>query len=71
PTRTHCSNCALDPAPIVDPRPSLSNDRMLPDAAISSFAELGLELEGRATTDGDWSGKIPVEHWPMPGSSHL
>jgi hypothetical protein len=24
------------------------------DAAISSFAELGLELEGRATVEGDW-----------------
>jgi hypothetical protein len=25
------------------------------DAAISFFAELGLELEGRATIEGDWA----------------
>jgi catechol 2,3-dioxygenase-like lactoylglutathione lyase family enzyme len=25
------------------------------DAAVSFFAELGLELEGRATVDGDWA----------------
>src|SRR5204862_5033157 len=28
------------------------------DAAISFFAELGLELEGRATIEGDWSGRV-------------
>src|SRR5881398_3548810 len=28
------------------------------DAAISFFAELGLELEGQATIDGDWSGRV-------------
>src|SRR5207237_1250012 len=28
------------------------------DAAISFFAELGLELEGRAMIEGDWSGRI-------------
>ena len=26
------------------------------DAAISFFVELGLELEGRAMMEGDWSG---------------
>ena len=28
------------------------------DAAISFFAELGLELEGRAKIEGDWSGRV-------------
>jgi catechol 2,3-dioxygenase-like lactoylglutathione lyase family enzyme len=28
------------------------------DAAISFFAELGLELEGRAVIEGDWSGRV-------------
>ena len=28
------------------------------DAAISFFVELGLELEGRAMIDGDWSGRV-------------
>jgi catechol 2,3-dioxygenase-like lactoylglutathione lyase family enzyme len=28
------------------------------DAAISFFAALGLELEGRATIGGDWSGRV-------------
>ena len=28
------------------------------DAAVSFFAELGLELEGRATIEGDWSGRV-------------
>ncbi len=28
------------------------------DAAISFFAELGLQLEGRATIEGDWSGRV-------------
>ena len=28
------------------------------DAAISFFAELGLELEGRAPIEGDWSGRV-------------
>src|SRR3989442_12229401 len=28
------------------------------DAAISFFAELGLELEGRAMIDGAWAGRV-------------
>jgi len=28
------------------------------DAAISFFAELGLELEGRATVEGEWAGHV-------------
>jgi catechol 2,3-dioxygenase-like lactoylglutathione lyase family enzyme len=28
------------------------------DAAIAFFGELGLELEGRATIDGEWSGRV-------------
>src|SRR5207247_8778437 len=28
------------------------------DAAISFFAELGLELDGRAMIEGDWSGRV-------------
>ena len=28
------------------------------DAAISFFAELGLELEGQATIDGEWAGRV-------------
>ncbi len=28
------------------------------DAAIAFFAELGLELEGRAIIEGDWSGRV-------------
>jgi len=28
------------------------------DAAVSFFAELGLELEGRAMIEGDWSGRV-------------
>ena len=28
------------------------------DPAISFFAELGLELEGRVTIDGEWSGRV-------------
>ena len=28
------------------------------DAAISFFAELGLELEGRGMIEGDWSGRV-------------
>src|ERR1700716_3987436 len=28
------------------------------DAAISFFSELGLELEGRAMIEGDWSGRV-------------
>ena len=28
------------------------------DAAISFFAELGLELEGRSMIEGDWSGRV-------------
>ena len=28
------------------------------DAAVAFFAELGLELEGRTTIGGDWSGRV-------------
>ena len=28
------------------------------DVAISSFAELGLELEGRTTVEGEWAGRV-------------
>jgi catechol 2,3-dioxygenase-like lactoylglutathione lyase family enzyme len=28
------------------------------DAAVSFFAELGLELEGRATVEGDWAERV-------------
>jgi catechol 2,3-dioxygenase-like lactoylglutathione lyase family enzyme len=28
------------------------------DAAISFFSELGLELEGRATIEGEWAGRV-------------
>ena len=28
------------------------------DAAISFFAELGLELEGQATVEGEWAGRV-------------
>lgn len=28
------------------------------DAAIAFFAELGLELEGRTTIEGEWSGRV-------------
>ena len=28
------------------------------DAAISFFAELGLELEGRGTVEGEWAGRV-------------
>jgi catechol 2,3-dioxygenase-like lactoylglutathione lyase family enzyme len=28
------------------------------DAATSFFAELGLELEGRATVEGEWAGRV-------------
>lgn len=28
------------------------------DAAIEFFAELGLELEGRATIEGEWAGRV-------------
>ena len=28
------------------------------DAAISFFSELGLKLEGRATIEGDWAGRV-------------
>jgi catechol 2,3-dioxygenase-like lactoylglutathione lyase family enzyme len=32
------------------------------DAAISFFAELGLELEGRATIEGDWAERVTGLH---------
>jgi catechol 2,3-dioxygenase-like lactoylglutathione lyase family enzyme len=32
------------------------------EAAISFFTELGLELEGRATIEGDWSGRVTGLH---------
>ncbi len=28
------------------------------DAAIAFFAELGMQLEGRATIEGDWAGRV-------------
>ncbi len=28
------------------------------DAAVSFFAELGLELEGRGTVEGEWAGRV-------------
>ena len=28
------------------------------DAAVTFFAELGLELEGRATIEGEWAGRV-------------
>jgi catechol 2,3-dioxygenase-like lactoylglutathione lyase family enzyme len=28
------------------------------DAAVSFFAELGLKLEGRATIEGEWAGRV-------------
>ena len=28
------------------------------DAAVAFFADVGLELEGRMTIDGDWSGRV-------------
>jgi catechol 2,3-dioxygenase-like lactoylglutathione lyase family enzyme len=34
------------------------------DTAIAFFAELGLELEGRATIDGDWAERVTGLH-PM------
>src|SRR5437667_5847654 len=34
------------------------------DAAISFFAELGLELEGRAAIEGDWAERVTGLH-PM------
>jgi catechol 2,3-dioxygenase-like lactoylglutathione lyase family enzyme len=32
------------------------------DTAIAFFGELGLELEGRALIDGDWSGRVTGLH---------
>jgi catechol 2,3-dioxygenase-like lactoylglutathione lyase family enzyme len=32
------------------------------DAAISFFVELGLDLEGRATVEGDWAGRVTGLH---------
>jgi len=32
------------------------------DAAIAFFTELGLQLEGRAMIDGDWSGRVTGLH---------
>ena len=32
------------------------------DATIDFFAELGLELEGRAMIEGDWSGRVTGLH---------
>jgi catechol 2,3-dioxygenase-like lactoylglutathione lyase family enzyme len=32
------------------------------DKAVAFFVELGLELEGRATIEGDWSGRVTVVH---------
>ena len=32
------------------------------DAAIAFFSELGLQLEGRATIEGEWSGRVTGLH---------
>jgi len=32
------------------------------DAAVAFFTELGLELEGHATIEGDWSGRVTGLH---------
>jgi catechol 2,3-dioxygenase-like lactoylglutathione lyase family enzyme len=32
------------------------------DVAVAFFVELGLELEGRATIDGEWSGRVTGLH---------
>jgi catechol 2,3-dioxygenase-like lactoylglutathione lyase family enzyme len=32
------------------------------DAAVSFFSALGLELEGRAIMEGDWSGRVTGLH---------
>jgi catechol 2,3-dioxygenase-like lactoylglutathione lyase family enzyme len=32
------------------------------DKAVAFFVELGLELEGRATIEGDWSGRVTGVH---------
>jgi len=32
------------------------------DAAVAFFAELGLELEGRMTIEGEWSGRVTGLH---------
>ena len=32
------------------------------DVAIAFFVELGLELEGRATIEGEWSGRVTGVH---------
>jgi catechol 2,3-dioxygenase-like lactoylglutathione lyase family enzyme len=32
------------------------------DDAVAFFAELGLELEGRATIDGEWAGRVTGLH---------
>ena len=32
------------------------------DAAIAFFAELGLQFEGRATIEGEWSGRVTGLH---------
>ena len=34
------------------------HDKESLDAAIALFAELGLEREGRAMIEGDWSGRV-------------
>jgi catechol 2,3-dioxygenase-like lactoylglutathione lyase family enzyme len=34
------------------------------DAAISFFADLGLKLEGRATIEGEWAGRV-TGLWPQ------
>ena len=30
------------------------------DAAIAFFSELGLQLEGRATIEGEWAGRVTL-----------
>lgn len=39
------------------------------DEAISFFAELGLKLEGRATIEGEWAGRVTglgPSTWRLP-----
>lgn len=39
------------------------------DATVEFFVELGLELEGRATIEGEWAGRVTVSAistWRLP-----
>ena len=41
------------------------------DAAISFFAELGLTLEGRATIEGEWAGRVTGLGAPVNALGYL